>query len=80
VSVSLEHPLQANHVRQQVNGAEDGEFRDIHASGVCDGALRVRVVGDRQERRAVAQFYGLDGTACGWAKPELNLQSSMRDS
>jgi hypothetical protein len=43
-------------VRQHVDGAEDGEFRDILASGVCDGALWVRVVDDRQERRSVAQL------------------------
>jgi hypothetical protein len=29
------------------HGPKDGEFRDILASGVCGGALWVRVVGDR---------------------------------
>jgi hypothetical protein len=40
----LIHP---KHVRQHVDGVEDGEFRDILACGVCDGALWVRVVSDR---------------------------------
>jgi hypothetical protein len=44
---SLVLTLHTDHMRQHVDGAEDGEFRDIRASGVCDGALWERVVGDR---------------------------------